>query len=330
MKRFGLIGMALAIVSTMASAQERSEVPTVYEAGHFYATPTLVDGRSLRLLVDTGGGGAKGWFVLHQATVTRLSLPTERCPLGDESLNVVSPFDGHEHHGLPIRNDTPCGQALVIPDSRLSHEDGQLGAGYLPGHSWTFDYPARKLWLESMHWQPAKDMHRVALGFPRGAQGVLMSGFPRIPIRVDGETVNLLLDTGATAQPTIAGKVAGTEIAPNGIGVTSYITTRQLERWHHAHPDWRIVDHGDDLGVDARLIEVPRIEVGGWTIGPVWFTERPNEAFELPAGMSKYMDGVVSGALGANVFRHFVMTIDYPAEAAWFACESSCAVAKNH
>lgn len=326
----GMIGMTLAIASTMASAQERSEVPTVYEAGHFYATPTLADGTRLRLVVDTGGGGSKGWFVLHKAVATRLNLPIERCPLGDEALDVVSPFHDRDRQALPVHNDTPCGQALVIPDSPNDHEDGQLGTGYLPGHVWTFDYPAGKLWLEAAHWQPTKAMRRVALGFPRNAQGILASGFPRISIQVNGDTLNLLLDTGATAQPTTAGKVAGTEVASSGIGVASYITTRQLERWHHAHPEWRVVDHGDDLIGDARLIEVPRVEIGGWMVGPVWFTERPNQNFELPGGISKYMDGEVSGALGANALRHFVMTIDYPSDAAWFACASGCTAAKGH
>jgi hypothetical protein len=285
----------------------------------------------MRLLVDTGGGGGGGWFVLYRAAVTRFGWRIEHCMLDAETLDVVAPFDLPPNRGLPVRNNTHCGPALVIPGEAIDHEDGQLGAGYLPGHIWTFDYPTQKLWLESALWQPGKDVHRVALGFPRNAKGQQQSGFARIPIRVEGETIFLLLDTGATAHPTAAGKATRTEITSTGIGVTSYITTSQLNRWHSAHPDWRVIDHGDDLltvNGGTRLIEVPAIDVGGWRVGPVWFTERSDANFsDEPGHFASYMDGPISGALGGNVFQHFRMTLDYPAATAWLACVTACHVA---
>jgi hypothetical protein len=40
--------------------------------------------------------------------------------------------------------------------------------------------------------------------------------------------------------------------------------------------------------------------------------------------MAQMMDKSTEGAVGGNVFRHFVMTIDYPGEAAYFRCVSGC------
>ena len=112
----------------------------------------------------------------------------------------------------------------------------------------------------------------------------------------------------------------------NGYGVASYITRSVLERWHKAHPGWRVVDGGDDLlspKPASRMIEVPDVEIGGWSVGPVWFTERPDRNFGIK-GMSRYMDRAVTGAVGGNVFEHFVMAIDYPHATAWFRCVTGC------
>ena len=228
--------------------------------------------------------------------------------------------------GLPLPGNGPCGSALLVFPQTDSSYDGMLGAGYLPGRVWTFDYPAQRLTLEGSDWRPAPNAHRTPLGFPRNASGKPGSGFARITIRVDGQTLDMLLDTGATAHPTAAGKKASGTPTVNGEGAASYITTSVLERWHNAHPQWRVVADGDDaFGPKraTRLIEVPNVEIAGWSVGPVWFTERSDRNFGIE-GMSMYMDRIVSGAVGGNVFRHFAMTIDYPHEAAYFRCVTGC------
>lgn len=330
--RVVLIGMMLAVASATASAQRRVEVPAVYEAGHFYATPMLQDGRSLRLVVDTGGGGGSGWFVLSRDAVARLGLATQPCTLGHERVDVVGPLSYRPGHSLPASNKTPCdAPVLVIGNGgKIEGEDGQLGAGYLPGHIWTFDYPARTLWLEPPSWQPSRDMHRLPLKFPRDDKGAPTGGFARIAARIDGETLYFLLDTGATAHPTDAGNVAGTEVTSKGMGVTSYVTTSQLERWHKSHPRWRVVANGDDLTPAMRLIEVPSLQIGAWQVGPVWFTERPDANFsDAPGQVGSFVAGPIVGALGANVYRHFRMTLDYPGANAWLACVQGCRAVLN-
>jgi hypothetical protein len=319
--------LAIALLATAASTASpaRSVVlPTRYEAGHFYAVPETAGGERLKLLVDTGGGGSNGMYWITQAAAKRLHLATRACTAVGGSVAVAQPPAYKAGRGLPPPLPGRCGAMLMVNPSNYD-VDGQLGAGYLPGRVWTFDYPARRLILEGAGWRPDPASHPTALGFPRSAKGELASGFARITIRVDGQPLDMLLDTGATAHPTAAGEKASGTPTVDGYGVTSYITTSVLERWHHAHPDWRVVDKGDDLfgaGRATRLIEVPQVGIAGWSIGPVWFTERSDHAFH--DFMSSMMDKQVEGAVGGNLFGHFVMTIDYPDAKAYLRCMKGC------
>lgn len=321
------VALALLLVSACAcaGATRRLRLPSVYEAGHFYARPVTRDGRALRLLVDTGGGGGSGLYLLGENLARQLGLPVQVCTLGGQSMTLVQPYVFAAGKGLPAVPSTPCGAVAIAMSGfhAFNREEGILGASYLSHFTWTFDYPRRTLWLEGPGWEPRQGMRRLALGFPHDAAGHKASGFPRITVHVGGQPVELLLDTGATAMPTRAGAKASRIPLVRGIGVTSYITTSVMNRWHREHPLWRMVRDGDKLiaRLHPRLIEVPRVRIAGWTVGPVWFTERPDHSY---AWMSKMMDGPVVGSAGGNIFRHFVMTLDYPHEAAWFRCVKGC------
>lgn len=328
----GWIAGALAIASTMASAQEPRKMPTVFEGGHFYATPTLADGRTLKLMVDTGGGGGSGWYVLYRSAVNEFGLKAATCMLDVQAIDTVAAIAYQARMGLVAANDTPCHAPAVIVAQAGNGENGLLGAGYLPGHVWTFDYPRHALWLQPTNWQPARGAHAMAMDFVRNEQGGWATGMARIAIDIDGTSIAMLLDTGATAFPTDAGKPSNGDLSPNGIGATSYIERSILDQWHRQHPDWRLIEGGDELKAGhyvARLIEVPRVDIAGWSIGPVWFTERPDAAFGEQSGISMYTDAPVLGAVGGNVFAHFVMTLDYPKAKAWFACASHCSPARS-
>lgn len=314
-------------LAAAAGTPSRQIVPTTYEAGHFYAAGTTVDGKTLRLLVDSGGAGGNGLYVIDPEAVSRLGLKVSRCTLGAEQFDVVTTIPFAPGKGWPKSADTPCeATALIVPGiGKASGKDGMIGAGYMPRHIWTFDYPARQLWIESADWKPGIGMHQVTLGYQHKNTGGWGTGFARLQVHVAGQPVDLLLDTGATGKPTVAGEAASHAPTINDLGVTSYITTSVLEQWHQQHPDWPVVEAGDDLfGVRhaTRMIEVPTLQIAGWTIGPVWFTERANTIFH--DFISQYTDRQVEGAAGANMFRHFVMTIDYPHGAAWFTCASGC------
>ncbi|HET6432762.1 hypothetical protein [Dyella sp.] len=315
--------LAFLLAAAAATAQT---VPTDYQAGHFYATPRTADGQALRLLVDTGGGGAAGMYWITAKAAERLRLATSPCE-ADASLHVVPAPTFAAGQSLPPP-DGPCGASVMV--NKLPYDlDGQLGAAYLGTRTWTFDYPARRLIAAGEGWKPAAGAHSAPLGFRRSTGPGLDLYFPRIVARIDGQPIDFLLDTGATAHPTAAGKQASGTETVHGEGVTSYITTGQLERWHAAHPDWRVIENGDDLGGPghpSRLIEVPALAIAGWRVGPVWFTERPDSAFHQY--MAQMMDRPTEGALGGNVFRSFRMTLDYPKATAWFVCVRDCQAAR--
>lgn len=326
--------MLFTIAAMLASHTPADEAPAVrqllttrYEAGHFYALGALAAGGTLRLLVDSGGAGGSGWYVIDPQAAHRLGLKTARCTLDGEALVVIPAIKFEAGQGWPKSAGTPCdATALVVRGiGEESRVDGMIGAGYMPRHTWTFDYPSRKLWLESAGWTPPAGMHRAELGHLTRTDGGWGTGFARIRIEVAGEPVDLLLDTGATAKPTAAGLAATHLATVDGYGVTSYIVRSVLERWHRQHPAWRVVEAGDDIfGTKSttRLIEVPTVRVAGWEVGPVWFTERDDINFN--PGISQYTDQRVDGAAGANIFAHFVMTLDYPHGAAWLACKVDC------
>jgi hypothetical protein len=307
----------------LTGAVPAQTLPTHYEAGHFYATPQTVDGSSLRLLVDTGGGGVAGMYWLSAKATQRLGLKTGTCTVDGDALAVATPPAYRPGRQLPAPNGPCAGKLLVNPGPYP--DDGQLGAAYLGSRVWTFDYPRQQLRIEPGSWRPGPAAHRTPLGFQTDAHGEVVQHFPRIVVQVAGEPLNMLLDTGATAHPTPAGSTATGIKTVNGFGVTSYITTSMLERWHKAHPRWTLVKDGDDLMAPhfkARLIEVPAVDIGGWSVGPVWFTERPDRAFH--GMMASIMDVPPEGAIGANVLAHFSLTIDYPHATAWFRCAGEC------
>jgi hypothetical protein len=317
-----------------AAAQPTPQVlSTVYEAGHFFATPETASGQKFRLVVDTGGGGTNGMYWITAATAKRLHLKVRPCKIGDDSAKVVDVPPYKPGRGLPPPSGR-CGNTALVQDvpagySRKSHDDGQFSGSYLYAKgTWTFDYPGQQLTLQGNAWHPEPTARSTSLGFQRDDQGHATFGYARITIRVDGQPLDMLLDTGATAHPTPAGKKASGTPTVDGLGVTSYITASVFNRWRKAHPDWHVVRDGDDLFGPEHpmpIIEVPEVEIAGWSVGPVWFTERPDPAFHDM--MSSLMDKRIEGAVGGNVFRHFVMTIDYPHETAWFRCVRGCKLA---
>jgi hypothetical protein len=216
----------------------------------------------------------------------------------------------------------------VFPDDSSSGiTDGTIGAWYLASRIWTFDYPGHRLLLEDADWKASAQATSAPLGFPQDDAGHIAVPYPRIAIKVAGQTIDLLLDTGATGHPSEAARqVEKADVAADGFAGGSYITTSLMNRWHVTHPEWPLIDAADDLwgkNKATRAIRVPAVEIAGWTTGPVWFIERADKAFGAQ-GMSQYMDAEVHGSAGGNLLSPFSLTIDYPHRKAWFSCVSGC------
>ncbi|MGA7439809.1 MAG: hypothetical protein WBW32_16930 [Luteibacter sp.] len=322
-----LLAAAIGMMASTASYAS-TVMPTSYEAGHFFTTPTTQSGKTLRFNTDTGGGGA--FLQLRASVAAPMNLTPARC-FDMDGFAVPPAFA--QGKGIPHLDGLTCNNVALVPDGvGDGMDDGVISAWYLSRGTWTFDYPAHRLTLEDSDAKHDKGAHAVPLGFPTESSGQLEAPYPRVTISVEGEPIDLLLDTGATAHPsTIGKKLMGTVVAANGYAAASYVTTSVMNRWHAAHPDWPLVNDADDLfgpGRATRTIRVPSILIQGWTVGPVWFTERPDQAFGLK-GMSGYMDKEVHGALGGNVLSSFRMTIDYAHRTAWLLCVERCAPAKH-
>ena len=110
----------------LAGTTPAQTIPTHYEAGHFYATPQTASGSSLRLLVDTGGGGVAGMYWLSAAAAQRLGLQTGTCAVGGQSLTVATP-PAYKPGQEPPMPAGPCPGKLMVNPQPYS-DDGQLGA----------------------------------------------------------------------------------------------------------------------------------------------------------------------------------------------------------
>jgi hypothetical protein len=206
----------------------------------------------------------------------------------------------------------------VIPAAKLVGDlargwSGMLGQEWFSGRVWTFDYPAHRLLLHTGPAPVGDPSHTISLGF-KAAGGERQLDFPRIRVEIDGDTLDLLFDTGATAMLPPAALAAIADGGP-ALRATSFITTTTFDRWRTRHPDWRVIPDADQLRGMA-MIEVPRISVAGYAVGPVWFTQRPDRNFH--EYMSQFMDRRIEGALGGSALQYFRVTVDYPRATALF------------
>lgn len=317
---------ALAAMLVMAEASAESitkdvVIPTTYESGHFYATPVLDNGKAMRMVLDTGGGPQPSYWV-RKSQADALSLTANDSCEDDGQTYALAHPQMKPGDGLPAVPG-PCQGVIVRPDGDTDGLEGQLVPPYFSHGIWTYDYPGRKVIFRAKDVLPPAGAHKTALGF-RVVPGGFTLGWPRIVLTVDGQTLDMLLDTGATAHPTSKGLKASGISTTDGIGVTSYITKSTMSAWRKKHPEWTVIEQGDNLFPQhpVPIIRVPKVQIAGWEVGAVWFTERPDDAFH--GMMAALMDRPPEGAVGANIFEHFRMTIDYPHKDAWFECVSDC------
>jgi hypothetical protein len=315
--------LALAFIlasSPVPAAPSPAGVPiaATFDADRVAVDMPAPDGRRpLHLFTDSGGGS----LILSKEAAARLGLklnpvtdPESLAELGHGTAAArATPFMKRRWPGLPAQ-----AELLVVPDFQSllawpSRDDGMLGQSWFGGHSWTWDYPGRRLTLRPPHWRPAAAATPLAVSFKTGADGRRVSNFPRMTIRVDGEELPMLFDTGATTFLTDPALQAIADGQP-ALRATSMIAQVVFERWRSKHPDWKVIEDGQ-AGTHSRMIEVPSVEIAGHATGPVWFTERPDKNFH--EYMSSMMSGMVEGAIGGNAFHSLIITIDYPDALAW-------------
>src|SRR5690349_7645957 len=210
LKTLGTLILALsALPATAQDAKAPVEIPTRYEEHRWLVTPVTKGGETLLFYTDSGGG----MNMLFAPAADRLGFPRKKIELEGQSFETVAWEDLAP--GSPVPPPGPAapgeGRMFIVPyggelkmmfppgESGQPREAGFLGRTWFADRVWTFDYPGRRLLLRSPGDVPAHDpARRVSLGFQTGPDGKRTTHFPRIPVKIDGETLDLLFDTGAT------------------------------------------------------------------------------------------------------------------------------------
>jgi hypothetical protein len=301
------------------------ELPTRYEEGRWYVAPVTAQGEALLFYTDSGGGAN----MLLAPAAERLGLARETIDGDGQKIEVVAfpALSPSASIPPPSSNGPAGGKLIVVPYEGEARQmfppgadgkpqaSGFLGQWWFADRVWTFDYPGRRLLLRSPgDLPPHPAEHTATLGFQTGADGRRTSQFGRIQAEVDGETLDFLFDTGATTFLTGEARTSLGDGRP-AERAASFITASSFGRWHTKHPDWRVIEKAE-RGSGEAMIEVPAVRVGGYTVGPVWFTRRPDRNFHVH--MFQWMDRPPEGALGGSALQYLRVTVDYPGAVAIF------------
>ena len=277
---------------------------TMLQDGRLFATPVTEGGDTLVLAVETGNGTS----MLYAAAAERMGLELIPLVIGTDTAWLVELPPLAPETEIPPLVETPdVGSRFFVFPADADGEDGFLGQTWLAGRTWIFDYPAATIWLVPPDVLPShRADQRVPLGFRTDGQGQRVINVPRIRVRIGGDSLDLVLDTGASA--VFTDSALSRLDAGSPLRAASFVSASVLERWRREHPDWEVVQDADSR-TGMPMIRVPFVEVAGYRTGPVWFVAAPDDRFSDRA--SRLTDLPVSGALGGNVLRNFVVTVDY-------------------
>jgi hypothetical protein len=287
--------------------------PVRYDAHRFFLRPVTTDGDTLVLFTDTGGDNLISASAIKRAGLTATARVGQR---GDTTwVMQLPPFRDGARVPFPAPDAPPildvasersvAEMAKLWPGTRAW--SGQLGAKWFGDGVWTFDYGRGQLLLHPRSYPPlAAGPHVIPLAF-KVVAGLRPSNFARLRAEVDGDSLDLLFDTGATVTLTdSAWRVVGDALPRER--ATSFIAASVFDRWRSRHPDWRVIERAEYYTA-REMIEVPAVSIARFSVGPVWFTRRLDAEF-VPY-VSAGTDRTVIGALGGSAYQYFVITADY-------------------
>jgi hypothetical protein len=186
--------------------------------------------------------------------------------------------------------------------------DAFLGQTFFMNKSWTIDYPNKEVWVNTPLNNSLLDHPKVQkIGFKKNSNYDNIFGHPSMTIEIDGDTIDVLFDTGASLVLSKDGKKQ-METVKKTIG-GSFIAASIFNKWRDKHPDWKYYPKADLAG---DVIEVPIVKIGGHEVGPVLFAKRRDENWS--EGMIASMDKIVKGAIGGSALKYLKVTIDYNSE----------------
>lgn len=306
--------LAAFLAPAYAAPAVKQALPAEFRHDRIFVSPKTPAGPALEFYTDTGGG----WNAVRASDAARLGLKADGVVAVDGAEHPLVDFPAFDPKaGIPPPSPDPWlkGRLVAVPDKALD-QGGFLGSRWFGGKVWEFDYLRKSLSVLTGWKPPAGTKNAAKLGFRLGRDGVRDLQFPRVTILVDGAPLEMLFDTGATALLTAAsgkeyGLPAGTQVG------ASYVTKSVFERWAKDHPDWKVVPDAEAVTGNAfPMIRVPQVSIAGLAVGPVWFTQRPDDTFRT--WMSQMMDKPIEGAVGGSALRYFRVVVDYPNAVAYF------------
>jgi len=305
---------------SLGPAADGTIVPARYDEGRWIVQPVTEHGDTLDLYTDSGGGML---FIARERLGPDAVLsPGGPTPQGDSSFTTTWPaMRPNSTFPVPVGDPGPrVMTASVAAFQKLAGafpgRDGLLGYAFFAHRVWVFDYPAHVLGVLPAGTPPAPlGGNTIPFTFKASAGQQDAPWFPRIRVEVDGDSLDLLFDTGATTRLTDSATTAIGDGRPSS-RAASFIMRTVFDRWHAHHPDWRVIRHAE-AGSGADMIEVPGVAVAGLASGPVWFTARADPNFTTY--MSQWMDKPIAGAFGGSGLRYFRIVADYPNQRATFS-----------
>jgi hypothetical protein len=168
---------------------------------------------------------------------------------------------------------------------------------------WVLDYPHHQAaYFETPPAPKPFGPHTI----PMTLKKPLTRDDPRIQVIVAGDTVDMLLDTGATS---VLSPGAITIVGPGPAErASAFVAARLWDGWHKQHPEWRVIT-GGEMRTGEDLIGVPTISIAGYDVGPVWFAKRDDSNYD--GMMSRLMDKPILASVGGTALRQFKLTLDY-------------------
>jgi len=312
-----MLALLVAVTFQQPTAGHPITLRTDYRGDRFVVSGTTLNGMTLKFFTDSAGG----FFMTKRAALaigaqtTKLDEKAE----GGESIQQTG-FPSFKSDSM-IPAPVGASQKIMVldlkeggPKTDLSEFDGMLGQQWFGGHAWTFDYPGKQLWWRANGDLPKHDQtHEAKLYFKKSRNGEHETNFARFQIKIDGQPYDFLFDTGAT---DVLDKDALGFVNDGGPSVraTSFMALNLFEKLHTAHPDWKVYDKPTTTG--RKMLQVPKVEIGGYEVGPVWFSIQGDNAFHNY--MAQWMDKPTEGAIGGSALHYLRVSVDWLAEIAVF------------
>jgi len=295
------------VVETSSPIQQTKLENVRFENNRIFLDLISEKGDKVSFFTDTGGGK-----IVLPSAVEKLGLETKNMDTEEGKFELVDLRPIFEKQNLPA----PVSEQFVYREegNMLKGSDGMLGAIWFGDKAWNFDYQNKALYVvDKINWKALDQAHVVELGFMSNMFGSHPTHFPRIPIEVEGQTIQTLFDSGATAMLSEEAQKQFNGATEIGAG---FIVARIFDDWRIKHPEWEVIEKGDAM-IQEDMIKAPKLSIGGYEVGPVWFARRADKNFDT--FMSQWMDEPIEGAIGGSAFQYFKqILIDYEEERVYF------------